>query len=220
VAPVGDRYEVIAGNRRLRAAALAGLERVPAVVRPDLDEPGRLLVNLVENTQRVDLTAAERTAAVRQLAAAGLGLADIARGTGLSPETIARWVGLAGNPPLLRALDEGRIDLARAMDLAPVHDPGLLAELISAAPEHATEAFSALVQQRAAARAADPNRDERRLALVAERLARLEAVTPAGMEQLQRIIRVASGLVDRSRRDGERRAAVGAESSPADGPAA
>jgi ParB/RepB/Spo0J family partition protein len=69
VAPGGNRYQVVAGNRRLQAARLAGLDRVAAVVLGDVDEPRQLLVNLVENVHRVDLKPTERIASVRQLAA-------------------------------------------------------------------------------------------------------------------------------------------------------
>jgi two-component system KDP operon response regulator KdpE len=197
VAPVGERYEVIAGNRRLQAAVLAGLERVPAVVRADLDEPRRLLVNLVENAQRVDLSPTERIGAVRQLAAAGLGVREIARGTGLSASTVSRWIRIADNAPLLRALEDNRIDLFRAMHLAGIRDEALLQELIAVASEYAPEAFYALVQQRVAGSNTVPDRDERRLALVAERLARVETVTPAAVQHLQRIIHTASELLER-----------------------
>ena len=202
VAPVGDRYEVIAGNRRLQAARLAGLDRIPAVVRADLDESRRLLVNLVENAQRVDLSPTERIGAVRQLAAAGLGVREIARGTGLSPGTVSRWIRIAGNQPLLLALEEGRIDLFRAMHLAGVREGAVLQELIALAPEYSPEAFYSLVQQRVAGSNTDPDRDERRLALVAERLARVGVLSPAAREHLRRIIQTASALLERGQGSG------------------
>jgi ParB/RepB/Spo0J family partition protein len=154
VTPVGDRFEVIAGNRRLQAAVRLGLERVPAVVRSEPDESRRLLVNLVENAQRVELSPQERSAAVRQLASTGLGVREIAQGTGFSAPTVARWTGIGDNKRLLRALEQNRIDLFRAIPLAAVHDDALLDELISAAPEYAPEAFDELVQQRTSSRAA------------------------------------------------------------------
>lgn len=147
VLPVGQRYEVVGGNRRLQAASLAGLDRIPAVIRTEADERTRLLLNLVENAQRAELRPSERIGAVHQLAAAGLGVREIARGTGLSPATISRWVRIAARQPLLAALEEGRIDLLRAMHLAAVRDPALLLELIEVAPHQAPEDLYALVQQ-------------------------------------------------------------------------
>jgi ParB/RepB/Spo0J family partition protein len=195
VAPVSDRFEVIAGNRRLQAARMAGLKRIPALVRSNVEESRRLLVNLVENAQRVDLSPTERIAAVRQLASVGLGVREIARGTGLSPGTVSRWVRIADNPPLLRALDEGRIDLFRAMHLAAVRDQSALAELIALAPHYAPDAFYDLVRERVAGSNTVADRDERRLAHVAERLARVQTVTPAAVEHLERIVDTASALL-------------------------
>jgi two-component system KDP operon response regulator KdpE len=175
VVPSGTRYQVVAGNRRLHAAVLAGLDRIAAIVLADLDEQRYLLVNLVENAQRVDLKSTERIAAVRQLAATGLGVREIARGTGLSPATVSRWIRLGGNQVLVQALEEGRIDLFRAMCLAGVSDPDLLSELIDAAPRYSHEDFYALVQQRSVAQSntgrATPGVN-RQLNAIADRLAR------------------------------------------------
>ncbi|PPE73285.1 chromosome partitioning protein ParB [Solimonas fluminis] len=67
VRPAGaDRYEIIAGERRWRAAKLAGLKQIPAVVRA-LDERGAMAVALVENIQRSDLNALEEAEALHKL---------------------------------------------------------------------------------------------------------------------------------------------------------
>ena len=65
-APVGDRYRIIAGERRFRAAMKAGLSTVPVLVR-DLPEHRRRLAALTENLQREDLNAMEAAQAVRLL---------------------------------------------------------------------------------------------------------------------------------------------------------
>ena len=201
VIPVGHRYEVVAGNRRLQAAILAGLHRIPAVVRTEADERTRLLLNLVENAQRAELRPTERIGAVRQLAAAGLGVREIARGTGLSPATISRWVRIAANQPLLAALEEGRIDLFRAMHLAAVRDPALLLELIEVAPHQAPEDLYALVQQRTAAMNGTQGtlNASRQLAVIADRLAAIHRATPEAEESLQRIVDIATGLLHQLR---------------------
>lgn len=62
------RYLILAGERRWRAARLAGLERLPVLVREDVDERGRLEIALVENLQRADLDAIEEAEAFRVLA--------------------------------------------------------------------------------------------------------------------------------------------------------
>jgi ParB family chromosome partitioning protein len=79
-----DGYELIAGQRRLRAAQAAGLERIPAVVR-QVSDPDRLELALVENLQRSDLDPIETAAAYRQL------IEQFA----FSQETIAARVGRA-----------------------------------------------------------------------------------------------------------------------------
>lgn len=62
----GDRYEIIAGERRWRAAQRAGLKFIPAVVRA-LDERGAMAVALVENIQRADLNPLEEAEALHRL---------------------------------------------------------------------------------------------------------------------------------------------------------
>jgi ParB family chromosome partitioning protein len=66
VRPSGDGYQLIAGERRWRAAQIAGLQRIPAVVR-ELDDPGMVRVALIENLQREDLNPIEEALAYRRL---------------------------------------------------------------------------------------------------------------------------------------------------------
>ena len=79
-----DGYRLVAGERRLRAAQAAGLERIPAVVR-QLDDQTQLEVALIENLQREDLDAIEAARGFRQL------IDEF----GFSPELIAARVGRA-----------------------------------------------------------------------------------------------------------------------------
>lgn len=78
----GGRYELVAGERRLRAARLAGLERVPAIVR-ETEEGERLELALIENMARQDLNALEQARAC----------ATLVDDLGLSKEEVGRRVG-------------------------------------------------------------------------------------------------------------------------------
>jgi ParB family chromosome partitioning protein len=62
-----DGYELIAGERRWRAARLAGVERIPAIVRHDADPQDSLLLGLVENLQREDLDPIEEARGIQRL---------------------------------------------------------------------------------------------------------------------------------------------------------
>ena len=93
----GD-YELIAGERRWRAAGIAGLEEVPAVVR-DADERQRLEAGLVENLVREDLDPIETAQALAVLVEDfGQSQADVARGVGRSRSSVANLIRLLELP--------------------------------------------------------------------------------------------------------------------------
>lgn len=93
-APAGARWELIAGERRWRAARLAGLETVPAVVA-DLDDQSAAEWSLVENLQREDLNPMDRAWAFRRLQDEfSLTPANIAERVGLDRSTIANLIRL------------------------------------------------------------------------------------------------------------------------------
>ena len=66
VAEVGERYSIIAGERRYRASRMAGLDEIPAIVR-NWDEQRRLEAALIENLQRDDLNPIEEALGVKHL---------------------------------------------------------------------------------------------------------------------------------------------------------
>lgn len=92
VRPRGERYQLLAGERRFRAARLAGLERVPIEIR-DVDDRGALEVALVENLQREDLSPLEEAE----------GYARLGREFGLTQEAVAERVGKS-RPAVTNAL--------------------------------------------------------------------------------------------------------------------
>lgn len=92
------RYELVAGERRFRAAEKAGLTDVPAVVRTMTDEES-LTVALIENIQREDLNAIEAARGYRQLMDQfGLTQTELARQIGKSQPTVANAMGLLRLP--------------------------------------------------------------------------------------------------------------------------
>ena len=103
-------YELIAGERRLRAARHAGLDEVPVVVR-QATPPERLELALIENLQREDLTALEEAEAYRQLIEVyGLTQEDIAQRVGKSRPAVANALRLLSLPDSVKAqLEAGEL---------------------------------------------------------------------------------------------------------------
>ena len=116
-----DGYELIAGERRLRAARLAGLTRIPAVVR-QLAGREQLEVALVENIQRADLNPLEEAEAYRQLSDQfGLNQDDIARRVGRARSTVANTLRLLELAPTVQsAVRDGAISEGHARAIASV----------------------------------------------------------------------------------------------------
>ncbi len=117
------RYELVAGERRLRASKLAGLERVP-VMTVDTDDRGSLERALVENLHREDLNPIEEAEGYRQLLdEASLTQEELGRRLGRSRVTITNALRLLSLPPAIqKLLVEGRISAAHGR--ASARSPG------------------------------------------------------------------------------------------------
>ncbi|MDP3963031.1 MAG: ParB/RepB/Spo0J family partition protein [bacterium] len=117
-------YELIAGERRLRAAGLAGLKHVPVIIR-DAHEEQKLEVALIENIQRHDLGALEEAKAFRKLMDVfGLSQQDVADRVGRSRSTIANTLRLLDLPQeVQQGLSEGKITEGHARALGGIKDP-------------------------------------------------------------------------------------------------
>ena len=120
------RYELIAGERRLRAARLAGLTHIPAVVRESA-EGEQLELALVENLQRQDLNAIEEAGAYRELIDQfSLSHEDVARKVGKSRVAISNALRLLDLTPETReAIADGRITEGHGRALAALTVPEL-----------------------------------------------------------------------------------------------
>jgi ParB family transcriptional regulator, chromosome partitioning protein len=135
VTEVLDGYQLVAGERRYRAALLAGLERIPAVVR-QLADRDQLELALVENIQRADLNAMEEARAYRQLADEfKMTQEQIATRVGRARATIANTMRLLDMDPAVQvAVSDGHITEghARALGtLAPAAQVQLLGSIVA-----------------------------------------------------------------------------------------
>ena len=112
---IAGRYELVAGERRLRAALRAGLEHVPVIVREARAED-RLELALIENLQRADLTPLEEAEAYRQLLEThGLTQEEIATRVGKSRPAITNTLRLLGLPDAVKAqLESGELTAGHA----------------------------------------------------------------------------------------------------------
>jgi ParB family chromosome partitioning protein len=130
---VADSYEIIAGERRWRAAQRAGLHEIPIIVVEAGDREA-LELAIVENVQRADLNALEEASGYQQLAADyGYAPADIARIVGKSRSHVANTIRLTQLPEHCRALlASGAISAGHARALLAVADPDALADRIVA----------------------------------------------------------------------------------------
>lgn len=115
----GGRYRIIAGERRARAAKRAGLSRVPVLVKEAVDDAQSLLLALVENVQRRDLTPIEEAEAFNQLREQfGLTQEDVATRVGKDRATVANAIRLLKLPaPVREAVDDGRLTAGHARAL-------------------------------------------------------------------------------------------------------
>lgn len=120
----GGTYEIVAGERRWRAAQLAGLRNVPVIIN-EMSDQEVLVVALMENLQREDLTPMEEARGLHQLKEEfGLSQEDMARRLGKSRSAIANTLRLLALPEAAREdLTEGRISAGHARALLMVTDP-------------------------------------------------------------------------------------------------
>jgi len=137
--PVGGRwFEIVAGERRYRAALAAGLFEIPAIeleVTPD----EALEITLIENLQRKDLNSFEEAEGYRALAQLhGYTQEQIAKATGRSRSLIAESLALLSIPKELRerALSLGIGSKSALLEIAKLGDPRAMAALIEKAAQH------------------------------------------------------------------------------------
>jgi ParB family chromosome partitioning protein len=134
VRPRGDRFQIVAGERRYQAAVQANLRELPVVIR-DVDETEMLELALIENLQRKDLTAFEESEALHGLAeSCGYTHEDLARRLGKSRTSVTESLALHAIPASVR-------DLCR---LADISSKSLLLQVVR---QNTAEKMTALIEK-------------------------------------------------------------------------
>jgi ParB family chromosome partitioning protein len=121
----GAQYELVAGERRLRAAKKAGLTHVPAIVRGAMDDQKKLELAIIENVQRHDLNVIEEAKSYKRLADEfSLSQEEIAQRTGKSRSVVANRMRLAKLPiDIQRGLIDGKISEGHAKIILSLDNP-------------------------------------------------------------------------------------------------
>jgi len=129
-APGEVRYEIIAGERRWRAAQMAGLEVVPVVIR-DIPDEAAVAVALIENIQREDLNPLEEARSLKRLIDEfGMTHGQAAEAVGRSRVTVSNLLRLLELPEAVRGMLERReLDMGHARALLGVPSPAVQLEL-------------------------------------------------------------------------------------------
>jgi ParB family chromosome partitioning protein len=174
------QFQLVAGERRWRAARLAGLTEVPVVVQ-EIAEPRMLEVALIENIQREDLNPIETAQAFERLRKElGLSQEEIGQRTGKDRSSIANAIRLLNLPPEVQVLlAEHRLSMGHARAILGLHTPE---EQIEIAEKTAAQGLSVrqvetLVQERTSERKTKSKRE-----------AVVDPNVKAAIEQLERVL--------------------------------
>ena len=118
-----DKYEIIAGERRFRAAKLAGLEKVPAIVK-DITDHESSRIAIIENIQRKDLNPVEEAMSYRHLLdSQDLTQKELAEEIGKSRQYIGNTIRLLNlDPRVLKLLEEEEISVSHGKKLLSIKD--------------------------------------------------------------------------------------------------
>jgi|GEM_PF-1782766 len=136
VRAVDDRYQLIAGERRWRAAKVAGMETIPSIVKEGVEDQDSAIQSLVENLQREDLSPADVCRGLTALKEmTGLSWEAVGEMVGLSRASVFRYLQLGRMPEDIQTeVSEGRLTMrqAKALSSAPAeHQEELLAQTLA-----------------------------------------------------------------------------------------
>lgn len=127
-------YELIAGERRWRAAQAIGLTSLPAVVREAVSDQAMLELALIENLQRSDLDPIEKARGFQQLIAQGLTQEQVAQRMGIQRSSVANFLRLLELPESIQgAVTQGLLTMGHARALLGIEDKARQEELCALA---------------------------------------------------------------------------------------
>ena len=134
---IDGKYALILGERRLRAARIAKLEKIPAIVRRVNDEQAAEMT-VIENIQRQDLRCMEQAAAFSMLSRNfGLTQEEIGKKTGVSRETVSNYMRLLKLPfEVQQFLTNGELEFSHARELLNLLDPTMVVKIAEQAVKH------------------------------------------------------------------------------------
>jgi ParB family chromosome partitioning protein len=187
-----SEYQLVAGERRLRAAEMAGLTEIPAIVR-DGDDIAGFTEALIENLQREDLTPLEEAAAYRQLMEDfGLTHEEVAVRVGKSRSSVSNMLRLLQLPAVIQGLLEaGELTAGHARALLGVEDVRYAEHIARRAAE---EGWSVRrVEEAARARAGEDPQPRTRRSKNVERPAEILALEERLTERLGSTVRIDYG---------------------------
>lgn len=128
---IGEKYEIIAGERRYKASCIAGLKKIPAIIN-NTDDNTSAEIALLENLQRKNLTVIEEAQSYRKLMDRGFTQEDIANKLGVSQSAVANKMRLLNLPKEVQdALLYNRISERHARSLLPLNNEDLQKSMLN-----------------------------------------------------------------------------------------
>ena len=120
-----DYYEIVAGERRWRAAKKAGLEEMPCIIKDDITERSNKEIALIENLQRVDLNPIDKAKGLKELIDDyGMTQKELADSIGSSRSNIANSVRILNlDPRVIELAQEGKLTEGHCRNLVMIEDP-------------------------------------------------------------------------------------------------
>jgi ParB family chromosome partitioning protein len=118
-------YEIVAGERRWRAAKKAGLTEMPCIIKDDITEKTNKEIALIENLQRVDLNPIDKAKGLKELIDDyGMTQKELADSIGISRSNIANSIRILNlDPRVIQLAEEGKITEGHCRNLVVIEDP-------------------------------------------------------------------------------------------------